>query len=97
MACKNIGAPFPKRYDTAGVITDINADASRATVMYHDKDGALKKAEFAVTRVYEVGELVAVQTADEFVFVSKASDPAMFPPDSGNVISRLRREAAIPE
>lgn len=97
MACENIGAPFPKRYDTAGVITDIDADASKATVMYHDKDGVLKKAEFAVTRVYYVGELVAVQTADEFVFVSKAIDPAMFPPDSGNVISLLRREAEIPE
>lgn len=97
MACENIGVPFPKRYDTAGVITAIDADASRATVMYHDKDGVLKKTEFAVTRVYEVGELVAVQTADEFVFISKASDPVMFPPDSGNVISRLRREAAIPE
>lgn len=97
MACENIGAPFPKRYDTAGVITAINTDASRATVMYHDKDGVLKKAEFTVTRVYDVGELVAVQTADEFVFVSKASDPVMFPPDDGKAISRLRREAAIPE
>lgn len=97
MACKNIGAPFPRRYDTAGVITAIDSDASRATVMYHDKDGVLKKAEFAVTKVYEVGELVAVQTADEFVFVSKASDPVMFPPDSGNVISRLQQEVAIPE
>ena len=82
---ENIGAPFPKRFDTTGKITAVNSDGSIATVSYHNKDGILKTASFTVNdpQGFKVGESVSVQLADEFVFISKWS---------GNLLSDAVKE-----
>lgn len=85
MNSENVGAPFPKRFDTTGKITAVNSDGSIATVSYHNKDGTLKTASFTVNarQGYVIGELVSVQLADEFVFISKWS---------GNLLSDVVKE-----
>lgn len=79
---ENIGAPLPKRFDTTGEITAVNSDGSIATVSYRNKDGIFKTASFTVNdpQGFEVGELVSVQCADEFVFIIKGSGNPPFPP-----------------
>ena len=85
MNSENVGAPFPKRFDTTGKITAVNSDGSIATVSYHNKDGVLKTASFTVNarQGYVIGDLVSVQLADEFVFISKWS---------GNLLSDAVKE-----
>lgn len=85
MNSENVGAPFPKRFDTTGKITAVNSDGSIATVSYHNKGGILKTANFTVNNPqgYEIGDLVSVQLADEFVFISKWS---------GNLLSDAVKE-----
>ena len=70
---ENIGAPFPKRFDTTGKITAVDLNGLKATVSYSNKDGVQKTADFRVEspQGYEIGEVVSVQLADEFVFISK--------------------------
>lgn len=81
MSCDNIGAPFPKRFDTSGKITAVDPNGLKATVSYINKDGVLKTADFRVEspQGYELGEVVSVQLADEFVFISKGSGNPLFP------------------
>lgn len=85
MNINNIGAPFPKRFDTIGKITAVDPNSLKATVSYSNKDGVLKTADFRVENPqgYEIGELVSVQLADEFVFISKWS---------GNLLSDAGKE-----
>lgn len=82
---ENVGAPFPKRFDTTGEIIAVDPNGLKVTVSYHNKDGIHKTATFTVNNPqgYEIGELVSVQLADEFVFISKWS---------GNLLSDAVKE-----
>lgn len=71
MENKNIGSPFSQTFYSDGKIVD--TDGLNATIEYHNKDGELKSANFAVNDPlgFEVGESVWVILVDEFVFIQK--------------------------